>query len=197
MSQIRMVVLGDSCVGKTTLLGTFTRNAVDLGPTVGVDYFAFDVGDTRVQAWDPSGHPRFIAVREAFYLGVDVCMFVCDVSNRATFDHLPTWYDEFTSRNIAASSMFCVGNKTDLRHEAGPQGISTEDARSVAKRLGLDYYECSALDPSDVVHVFRLAARAFPKKKQTVEITSDAVVSKRSCCWIWDGSCIRLRYSYC
>lgn len=105
-SFIKLVVIGDSGVGKSSLIhffqkGFFTDN---FKPTIGADFANKEVqidNDHQVvlQIWDTAGQERFQSLSSAFYRGADCCCIVYDITDSESFDHIVTWKDHFLSKS--------------------------------------------------------------------------------------------------
>ena len=85
MITIRCVFLGDSGVGKTTILSKLARNNCKISPTIGVDNVLFDDKDIHYQCWDTSGSPQFTAVVDLFSSKSQNKVFIYDSSKPGTF----------------------------------------------------------------------------------------------------------------
>jgi len=97
----KIIILGDSGVGKTSLLNQYVngRYTQQYRATVGADFMAKEVMiDDRVvnlQIWDTAGQERFQSLGPAFYRGADCCVLVYDITNQKSFESLDSWRDEF------------------------------------------------------------------------------------------------------
>ncbi|KAI5298180.1 hypothetical protein KEM56_004264, partial [Ascosphaera pollenicola] len=98
---LKVIVLGDSGVGKTSLMNRYVnkRYSSSYKATIGADYLTKDVlVDDRLvtlQLWDTAGQERFQSLGVAFYRGADCCVLVYDVNNAKSFETLESWRDEF------------------------------------------------------------------------------------------------------
>ena len=117
--KFKVVVVGDSAVGKTSLIRRYVTGGFDVSllPTVGVNFYTKDVkvgGETvRLVIWDLAGQERFGVVRRAFYRGAAV---VFDLSRAETFGNVGGWVREAEDR-YERTPMVLVGNKLDLKRE--------------------------------------------------------------------------------
>ena len=99
----KIVVIGDSAVGKTQLLGRFTRDEffLDSKSTIGIEFQTrtVDIARHRVKAqiWDTAGQERFRAVTSAYYRGAFGALLVYDISRRSTFENIVCWLLELNS----------------------------------------------------------------------------------------------------
>ena len=99
----KVVLIGDSAVGKSNLLSRFARNEFDSNSkaTIGVEFqtqvVEIDGKEVKAQIWDTAGQERFRAVTSAYYRGAVGALIVYDISRRGTFDSSKRWLEELTS----------------------------------------------------------------------------------------------------
>jgi len=154
----KVVLIGDSGVGKSNLLSRFTRNEFNLETksTIGVEFATRSIqteGKTiKAQIWDTAGQERYRAITSAYYRGAVGALLVYDISKHATFKNVERWLQELrenADRNIV---IMLVGNKSDLRHL---REVPTEEAKEFAEKNKLSFIETSALDSSNVELAFQ------------------------------------------
>ena len=98
---VKVVVIGDSNVGKTSLIQMFehSRFTEHFKPTIGADFSNKEIetedGVFVLQIWDTAGQERFQSLSSAFYRGADCCCIVYDITNTASYDHLHNWKQIF------------------------------------------------------------------------------------------------------
>ncbi|KAL9547761.1 Ras-related protein Rab-11A [Mucor bainieri] len=149
----KVVLIGDSSVGKTNLLGRFTRNEFNLESksTIGVEFATRSVEvDNKVikaQIWDTAGQERYRAITSAYYRGAVGALLVYDISKHSTFESVSRWLKELRDHADANIVIMLVGNKSDLRHL---RAVPTEEAKQFATENGLSFIETSALDATNV-----------------------------------------------
>lgn len=96
----KIVVIGDSGVGKTNLVSKFIDNSfhLDEKPTIGVEFSSKTVHinsqDIRCQIWDTAGQERFRALTKAYYNGAVGALVVFDLTNSKTFENITKWIEE-------------------------------------------------------------------------------------------------------
>ncbi|KAJ1261032.1 hypothetical protein BS78_10G277100 [Paspalum vaginatum] len=151
----KIVVIGDSAVGKTQLLGRFTRDEffLDSKSTIGIEFQTrtVDVARRRVKAqvWDTAGQERYRAVTSAYYRGALGAVLVYDITRRRTFEHAARWVDELRAHADKSIVVMLVGNKADL-----PRAVSADEAAAFAEEQGLFFSEASALSGDNVERAF-------------------------------------------
>mmetsp|Transcript_18985 Transcript_18985/g.30166 ORF Transcript_18985/g.30166 Transcript_18985/m.30166 type:complete len:222 (-) Transcript_18985:287-952(-) len=171
---LKIIVLGESGVGKTAILHRYIHHEFieEHKSTIGADFFSkkIDVGRNLVtlQIWDTAGQERFQSLGDAFYRGANACILVFDITSKQSFDRLDHWKSEFLSKNNSDSDtpfpFLLLGNKTDLALSKGRQ-ITTNEADQYAKENNMKYYETSALQDSnikDAMHKLAEVASAVP-----------------------------------
>ena len=121
---VKVVVLGDSFVGKTSLIQMFQHSKYTevFKPTIGADFSNKEVQlDDRVatlQIWDTAGQERYQSLGSAYYRGADCCCLVYDVTNPDSFEHLMTWKQIFMSKSNPKQPQtfpfLVIANKIDM-----------------------------------------------------------------------------------
>ena len=94
---LKIVILGDSGVGKTTLLQQYVTQKANghSKPTIGADFqkkeIMVDNQQVNLQIWDTAGQEKFQSLGYAFYRGADSCALVFDITNHKSFENLSKW----------------------------------------------------------------------------------------------------------
>ncbi|KAK4255853.1 hypothetical protein QN277_008793 [Acacia crassicarpa] len=153
----KVVLIGDSGVGKSNLLSRFTRNEFSLESksTIGVEFAtrSIKVDDkiVKAQIWDTAGQERYRAITSAYYRGAVGALLVYDVTRHVTFENVERWLKELRDHTDSNIVVMLVGNKADLRHL---RAVSTEDAKSFAEKENTFFIETSALESLNVENAF-------------------------------------------
>jgi len=135
----KVILVGDSGVGKTNILNRYTKNEFNFESrtTIGVEFGSkmFNVKDhnVKIQIWDTAGQERYRSITNAYYKGSKGAVIVFDVSRRDTFDHIDRWYDDINKIGDKDICVILVGNKSDLEDRQ----IEKEEAEQKAKDLGI------------------------------------------------------------
>ncbi|KAJ8764085.1 hypothetical protein K2173_004986 [Erythroxylum novogranatense] len=131
----KIVLIGDSGVGKSNILSRFTRNefCLESKSTIGVEFATrtLQVGrrkTVKAQIWDTAGQERYRAITSAYYRGAVGALLVYDITKRQTFDN------------------------SDLNHL---RAVSAEDAQALAEKEHLSFLETSALEAYNVEKAFQ------------------------------------------
>ncbi|XP_029297756.1 ras-related protein Rab-33A isoform X2 [Cottoperca gobio] len=154
----KIIVIGDSNVGKTCLTFRFTGGSFPdkTEATIGVDFREKAVvieGETiKVQVWDTAGQERFRkSMVEHYYRNVHAVVFVYDVTKMTSFRNLQTWIEECNGHRVSASvPRVLVGNKCDLVDQIQ---VPSNTALKFADSHNLLLFETSAKDPRESQNV--------------------------------------------
>lgn len=170
----KVVLIGDSGVGKSNLLSRFTRNEFNLESksTIGVEFATKSImtegKKIRAQIWDTAGQERYRAITSAYYRGAVGALLVYDISKHSTFENVERWLRELRDHANMQIVIMLVGNKSDLRHL---RAVSTEEAMAFAEANDLAFIETSALDSTGVDTAFHKILteiyRLFSRKNMT------------------------------
>ncbi|KAL2475303.1 Ras-related protein RABA1f [Abeliophyllum distichum] len=166
----KVVLIGDSGVGKSNLLSRFTRNefSQQSKSTIGVEFAtrSIQVDDKVVKAQigtplakkgtpenilDFLLTPRYRAITSAYYRGAVGALLVYDVTRHVTFENVERWLKELRGHTDMNIVIMLVGNKADLRHL---HAVPTEDAKAFAERESTFFMETSALEALNVENAF-------------------------------------------
>ncbi|XVF59012.1 hypothetical protein PTKIN_Ptkin07bG0239700 [Pterospermum kingtungense] len=153
----KVVLIGDSAVGKSQILARFARNefSLDSKATIGVEFqtrtLVIEHKSVKAQIWDTAGQERYRAVTSAYYRGAVGAMLVYDITKRQTFDHIPRWLEELRGHADKNIVIILIGNKSDLENQ---REVPTEDAKEFAQKEGLFFLETSALEATNVETAF-------------------------------------------
>ena len=169
---MKIVILGDSGVGKTTILQQYLNGKVtgQSKPTIGADFskkeILIDNTVVTLQIWDTAGQEKFQSLGYAFYRGADCCALVYDITNTQSFDSLARWRDGFIEnagpQDPQSFPFVCLGNKIDQEPE---RQVSTAKGQQWARENNdMLFYETSAIDGTSVEEAFIEMARAALKR---------------------------------
>nr|XP_043624206.1 ras-related protein RABA1f [Erigeron canadensis] len=153
----KVVLIGDSGVGKSNLLSRFTRNEFSLESksTIGVEFatrsIRVDDKVIKAQIWDTAGQERYRAITSAYYRGAVGALLVYDTTRHVTFENVARWLKELRDHSDSNIVIMLVGNKADLRHL---RAVSTEDAKAYAEKENTYFMETSALESLNVENAF-------------------------------------------
>lgn len=162
--QFRLILIGDSTVGKSSLLRQFKEGTYfqDISLTVGVDFHAKIVyvkGEPiKLQLWDTAGQDRFRAIVKAYYRNAVGGLLVFDITNRESFAHLNEWLEDAKKNaDRGREPVFVlVGNKSDQdKHRE----VLKDEGLRYARENNMEYIETSARTGSHVEEAFQMVAQ--------------------------------------
>ncbi|KAI9188200.1 Rab GTPase ypt31 [Blastocladiella emersonii ATCC 22665] len=180
----KVVLIGDSGVGKSNLLSRFTRNEFNLESksTIGVEFATRSIqvdGKTiKAQIWDTAGQERYRAITSAYYRGAVGALLVYDIAKHQTYENVNRWLKELRDHADSNIVIMLVGNKSDLRHL---RAVPTDEAKQFAADNGLSFIETSALDSTNVELAFQKILTEIYKivsKRQLEENSSGIAPTK-------------------
>uniref|UniRef100_A0A6T7LZX2 Uncharacterized protein n=1 Tax=Hanusia phi TaxID=3032 RepID=A0A6T7LZX2_9CRYP len=195
---IKLMLIGDSGVGKSSLLLRFSDDSFDMNctPTIGIDFklrtIELDGKKIKLQLLDTAGQERFKTITTAHYRNAMGILLVYDITNEQSFKNIEEWLKNIEKHTSQPVNKILIGNKTDL---GAQRKVSTEEGRKLAEQLNMAFYETSAKDKSMVDEAFfaltrdikkRLGEHPGPNKSSgTVQVSkqeeSSSAGKKKSC----------------
>ena len=179
---LNLVVVGDSGVVKTSLVERFSSNhfTKNVVSTMGIDFKIkklrlFNHKFVKVQVWDTAGQERFKTITNSYYRRAQGILIVFDVTNEDSFVNVDYWYKQIKYYvDVTKVPIVLIGNKIDCAEE--DRVISHDAAMEKASKMGVEYYETSALNAVNVEESFiNFSERAFNRmsasKKKVLELT--------------------------
>ena len=155
--KLKVVIIGDSGVGKTNLIKRFVSDTFSENSkaTVGVEFLSktYKINDHifKIELWDTAGQERYKSITSVYYKGSKGALLVYDITSQITFDNIGKWITEIRDKTSKDITLMMVGNKMDLNQY---REVSNEQALNKAKTLGIPIMETSALDSTNVKEAF-------------------------------------------
>ncbi|XP_036963611.1 ras and EF-hand domain-containing protein homolog isoform X1 [Acanthopagrus latus] len=186
----KIVLVGNSSVGKTCLLRRFCDDSFHPGTsaTVGIDYsvktITVDNSQVALQMWDTAGQERYRSITKQFFRKADGVVVMYDITAQQSFTAVRQWLTSVKESAGEDIPIMLLGNKTDKEMERQVQkGVGER----LAKDCQMTFYECSACSGHNVVesmvHLARLLKEQEDREKEkTVQLVSGTSDKKRSCC---------------
>jgi len=184
---LKVVLLGDGGVGKSSLMQRFVSNKFDSAPfhTIGVEFLNKDIEVDHekytLQIWDTAGQERFKSLRTPFYRGSDCCLLTFALDDEQSFRNLAIWKKEFLYyADIADSDNFpfvVLGNKVDVEHQ-----VDDNTVKEWCEANGhMPYFETSAKDAINVdlafISAIKRVAALNRRGESKVPRTNDETVN--------------------
>jgi small GTP-binding protein len=168
----RVVAIGDSSVGKTSLVSRLMEERFDPSepPTVGAHWqlYVQDFSCDRVelQIWDTAGQEKFRSLGPLYYRNASGAVAVFDVTRRSSFEHVGSWISAFTEVAGCQVTIVVAANKADMEQE---RQVTQKESHDWARQRGYMIYETSAKTGENVVQLFRALAEAMLDRKTPLE----------------------------
>ena len=196
----KLILIGDSSVGKTNILYKFLSDEFDQNtrPTIGVEFatknFEIENNIIKTQIWDTAGQERYRSITTSYYKGTKGCLLVYDITRKSSFENLDMWINDIKSAGNENLSIILVGNKCDLEDD---RKVSKEVAEEKAKLYNIAFMETSALNGTNIEKafnelindVYKNNHKLFEKetnllidKKKTIDINEKKKEEKGCCC---------------
>ncbi|ELP93872.1 rab11, putative [Entamoeba invadens IP1] len=153
----KIVLVGESGVGKSNLLLRFTRNEFDPDKrsTIGVEFatrsIVYHEKNIRAQIWDTAGQERYRAITNAYYRGALGALVVYDITKKSSFESVERWLNELHENADRKVLQMIIGNKSDLNQT---REVTTEEGKKLAEDNKAFFFETSALDGNNVEDAF-------------------------------------------
>jgi len=155
--KLKLVVVGDSGVGKTNLIKRFANNTFNSNSkaTVGVEFLSksFKINNRifKIEIWDTAGQERYKSITAAYYKGAKGALVVYDITSKISFENIDKWMMEIKEKSSKDLKLMIIGNKSDLKDA---RQVSNEEALRKAQDTGIALMETSALDSTNVKEAF-------------------------------------------
>lgn len=179
----KIVLIGDSGVGKSNLLSRFTRDEFNLESrsTIGVEFatrtLEIDGKRVKAQIWDTAGQERYRAITSAYYRGAVGALIVYDISKTESYENVSRWLKELKEHADANIVIELVGNKSDLDHL---RAVPTDEAENFASENSLLFTEASALNSDNVDLSFHQLLKNIYEMVSKHQLEDDQQTSKPS-----------------
>ena len=168
--KCKLLVIGDSEVGKTSVLSRYTKDIFNLNylATAGIEFFTkddiIDNKKIRIELWDPAGQEKFHSLTAGFFRNAEGIIVMFDVTNPISFENIRNWVESIKahmSSEIGIIPVIIVGNKIDLIERE----IKTEEADEYCRELGYKYFETSARTGENVNQTIKYLVKEVLKIK--------------------------------
>jgi len=164
--HFKLVLLGDTAVGKSCLVVRFVRDEFFefQEPTIGAAFLtqsvALDNATVKFEIWDTAGQERYRSLAPMYYRGAAAAIVVYDITNKESFNGAKSWVKELQRRGDPNVIIALAGNKADLQNK---RRVETEEAKQYSEENGILHMETSAKNATHVKDLFEEIARKLPK----------------------------------
>lgn len=171
-AQFKLVLLGESAVGKSSIVHRFVKNTFDnmRESTIGAAFLTQSITlpesktTVKFEIWDTAGQERYKSLAPMYYRNANAALCVYDITSRSSFNKAQDWIKELKKQAPEGIVICLVGNKTDL---AENREVEEREVAEYAEQLNQEdnkiiTSECSAKSGDGVLDIFNKAARALP-----------------------------------
>jgi len=171
----KVVIIGDSNVGKTCIIERFIHNTFEsTQPTIGACHFNKKFNDVDLDIWDTAGQERFRSMIPMYYKGTK-CVIICfDITDVNTFEGAKKWIKEI-EQNVKNSIIVIVGNKCDLENN---RKVPSEMVSNFSHSNGYEYIETSAKENVNIDILFKKIAEKIKENGVIEDIGNNNVEIK-------------------
>jgi small GTP-binding protein len=182
----RVVLIGDSGVGKTSLITRLVSNkfASDEPSTVGAMFVIHEVNvdgfPIKLQIWDTAGQEKFRSLGPIYYRNSKAGIVVFDLTSPKSFSNVDGWINDFCNTAGADAVIFIVGNKIDLEPV-----VSLDEAHNWASKKGYRFYTTSSLSGTGINELFNAVGKVLVETKCIKIVPTEIDINKaksNSCC---------------
>ncbi len=153
----KLILIGDSCVGKSNILLKYLKNQFNENSktTVGVEFGTKNIiinnKRIKIQIWDTAGQERYRSITSAYYKGAKGALIVYDITRKNTFDNIDKWITDLKLNGDKNICIIILGNKSDLIDK---REINKNDGIKKAEMYKTAFLETSALNGDNISKAF-------------------------------------------
>ena len=184
MLSIKVILIGDSGVGKTCLIQQYTNKEFneETVSTIAVsDKLTKEVkvGEKtiKLEIWDTAGQEQYRSVNKIYMKNAKIALMVYDMTVQNSFNNLQNWYKELKEINDSVEIIGVIANKSDLYED---KVIDKEEGENYAKSINALFFETSAMDYESVSIAFEGLTKKYVEKKDKEEKERKEEESKKT-----------------
>ena len=191
--RFKLITLGDSSVGKTSLINMYVYNKMNINTCTGGAFYSktliLDSTNINLELWDTCGIERYRELSPMYYRQSNGVMLVYDITNRQSFDNLrDIWYRDARLYRDMQTQYVLIGNKCDLESE---RAVEYSTGKELADSLNIPFIETSAKESINVQQVLVLITAVIVKnitetgseKKYSIQLSGETGGSNSTRCY--------------
>lgn len=172
---VKVVLLGNSGVGKTNIALRFTENKFieELMPSTAASMRPRELQipgcsqTFKINIWDTAGQEKYRSIASTYYKDAQAAILVYDTTNKDSFEGIQFWLNELKENNKEEIVLVIAGNKCDLIDR---EAVRYEDAKQLADEMHAKFFMTSAKDGTGVDPMFlEICAELRPDVKESVD----------------------------
>ena len=173
--KIKIMIIGESLVGKTALITKYTKNTFGGAylTTVGIDFqdkfLNINGKEIKIELWDTAGQERFRNIAKNYFQSSDGFLLVYDLTKKSSFENLEFWNTQINLNAPKETKYILVGNKKDLENQ---REVQIEEGEDFAKKNNIKFFETSAKDGTNVINVFETLAKEIVNDVEQINTRS-------------------------
>jgi Ras-related protein Rab-8A len=173
--QIKLLLIGDSGVGKSSVLLRYCNDSYSESfiTTIGIDFkiknIQLNSKQIKLQIWDTAGQERFRSNTTSYLRGAHGIILMYNITDRNTFTSIRDWVEQIQMHADINVNKILVGSKCDLEDE---RAISYEEGQAFASEYNIQFFEVSSKKDLNVEKMF-LTISEDVKNRVTVDRSVD------------------------
>ena len=182
MRNLKVVLVGDTKVGKSCVLSRFVQGTFDrnMPATIGAAFLTKVIttssGPVRLQLWDTAGQEKFRSLAPMYYRSSSVALMVYDVTSKESLDSLDDWATEISDKAPHNIKFVVIGNKSDMTES---RVVSTEEGKIVAQQLHATLFgETSAKTGDGINEIFSKIAELDINQEEIIDTPTKVKTNK-------------------
>lgn len=180
--RLKIVLIGNSKVGKTSVLSRYVDNVYDayIISTIGIDFKSktLEINGKSIQlfVWDTAGQERYQSIAPAYCRRADGIVLLYDVTDLRSFECTASWVDRIRENSPDNVKIMLMGNKIDLQRE---RLVTTEMGMEAARRIDAQFFEVSAVNGSNINKAFKVFAKVILDERGFFNKQEDCLITLR------------------
>ena len=153
----KLILIGDSCVGKSNILLKYLKNEFDpnsratVGVELGTQNIFLNNKKIKIQIWDTAGEERYRSITSAYYKGAKGALIVYDITKKSSFNNIDKWISDLKLNGDKNICIIILGNKSDLEDK---REVNKEEGIKKSEMYKTAFLETSALNGENINKAF-------------------------------------------